>query len=134
VRAFLDSNVLVYAFSSDRRRDRALSIAAQGGVISAQTLNELTNVLRRKLRQEWPTIEAAIETVRSFFDEIVPLTASTHAAALPLARDHGFSFLDALIIASALEADCDTLYSEDMQDGQVIGGLMIRNPFRGPAQ
>jgi predicted nucleic acid-binding protein len=77
-------------------------------------------VLRRKLRQDWPTIEAAVETVRSFFNEIVPLTASTHAAALPLARDHGFSFFDALIIASALETDCDTLYSEDLQDGRVI--------------
>ena len=57
------------------------------------------------------------------------LTADTHAKALALAREHGLAFYDALIVASAIEAGCDILYSEDMQHGRTIGGLTIRNPF-----
>jgi predicted nucleic acid-binding protein len=130
VKAFFNSNVVLYAFSGDSRRGTALAVTAQGGVISAQTLNEFTNVMRRKLRLDWDVIEAAIDIIRGYFDVIVPLTDATHAIALPLARDHGFAFHDAQIIASALEAGCDTLYREDMQDGRVIGDLIIRNPFR----
>jgi len=130
VRPFIDSNILVYAFSGDGRRDRAMMVAAQGGVISAQTLNEVTNVLRRKLRLDWPAIEAALRTIRDHFDEIVPLTAATHAIAVPIARDHGLAFYDALIVAAALEAGCDILFSEDLQDGRTFGDLAIRNPFR----
>jgi predicted nucleic acid-binding protein len=46
-----------------------------------------------------------------------------------LAREHGLVFYDALIVASAIEAGCDTLYTEDMQHTRAIGGLTIRNPF-----
>ena len=59
----------------------------------------------------------------------MPLTAVTHETALELARDHGLAFYDALIVAAAIEAGCDTLFSEDMQHGRVIGGLTIVNPF-----
>ena len=55
---------------------------------------------------------------------------ATHDAAVLLAAKHGFHIYDALIVAAALEAGCDTLYSEDMQAGQVIARrLTIRNPF-----
>jgi predicted nucleic acid-binding protein len=131
VTAFFDSNILIYAYSTHVKRARAVSLAAGGGVISAQVLNEFTNVLRNKQKQEWLIIEGALASVRLRFPDIVPLTADTHAAALALARDHGFSFYDALIVAAAIEAGCDTLWSEDIQDGRVIGGLTIRNPFIG---
>ena len=52
-----------------------------------------------------------------------------HEAALALARDHRLSFYDALIVAAAQEAGCDTLYTEDMQHGRKFGGLVIVNPF-----
>jgi len=129
VTAFFDSNVLIYAYSTDRRRQRAIEALAEGGTISAQVLNEFTNVLRNKQKQDWPVIELAIASVRRQFPDIASLTAETHAAALALARDYGFSFYDALIVAAAIEAGCDTLWSEDMQHGRVIGGLTIRNPF-----
>jgi predicted nucleic acid-binding protein len=67
--------------------------------------------------------------IQAQFPDIVPLTADTHGAALALARDHNFAFYDALIVASAIEAGCDVLYSEDMQHGRAIGGLTIQNPF-----
>jgi predicted nucleic acid-binding protein len=60
----------------------------------------------------------------------VPLTIQTHDTALRIAALHGYDIYDSLVIAAALEASCRTLYSEEMQDGQVIKGLTIRNPFR----
>jgi predicted nucleic acid-binding protein len=56
---------------------------------------------------------------------------NTHEAALKIAQQYGFGIYDAMIAAAALEAKCSTLYSEDLQDGQVVDGeLTIRNPFR----
>jgi predicted nucleic acid-binding protein len=129
VSAFFDTNILVYAYSTDPKRERAQAVVAEGGVISAQVLNEFTSVLRTKQKQEWAIIEAAIRSVRFQFNDIVPLTADTHEAAVALARAHGFSFYDALIAAAAIEAGCDVLYSEDFQHGRTIGGLTIANPF-----
>jgi predicted nucleic acid-binding protein len=129
VTPFFDSNILIYAYSTDARRAEALAVVAEGGVISAQVLNEFTNVLRNKQKQDWPIIEAAVASVRFQFPDVVPLTADTHAAALALARDHSLAFYDALIVAAAIEAGCDVLYSEDMQHGRAIGGLTIKNPF-----
>jgi len=133
VSPFFDSNILIYAYSTDIRRQRALTTIAGGGVISAQVLNEFTNVLRKKQKQEWPVIEAAVQSIRFRFPDIQPLTADTHAAALVLARDHTLAFYDALIVAAAIEAGCDTLYSEDLQHGRSFSGLAIVNPFLGSA-
>lgn len=129
--AFFDSNILIYAYSTDIRRQQALTTIASGGVISAQVLNEFTNVLRKKQKQDWAIIEAAVQSIRFRFPDIVPLTSDTHTAALVLARDHGLAFYDALIVSAAIDAGCDTLYSEDMQHGRSIGGLSIVNPFLG---
>jgi len=129
VTPFFDSNIVVYAFLDVAKRERALDLLASGGVISAQVLNEFTNVARRKRQRDWSDIERAISVIRARFPDIVPLTADTHAAALDLARDHGLAFYDALIVAAAIEAGCDTLFSEDMQHSRVIGGLTIVNPF-----
>ncbi len=121
---FLDTNVLVYAaLQPDPRSEAARTLLRAGGVISAQVLNEFANVARRKLR--------ALAAVRALCPAPRPITATTHEAALALAERTGYAFYDALILASALEAGCDTVCSEDMQDGQVIEGrLTIRNPFR----
>ncbi len=127
--AFFDTNVLVYAFLDPEKRPQAIETLARGGVVSAQVLNEFTNVARNKRQREWREIEAAVILIRERIPDVVPLTAETHAAALALARDHGLGFDDALIVASAIEAGCDTLWSEDMQHGRAIGGLTIRNPF-----
>ena len=127
--AFFDTNILIYAYSTDARRARALNIISVGGVVSAQVLNEFTNVLRKKQKQDWPVIEAALQSLRFRFPNILPLTADTHAAAFTLARGHGLAFSDALILASATESGCDTLYSEDLQHGRSFGQLVVVNPF-----
>ena len=130
---FFDTNVLVYAFLDVGKRERALDLIASGGTISAQVLNEFTNVARRKRQRDWAEIERAVSVIRARFPDVVPLTADTHAAAIGFARDHGLAFYDALVVASAIEAQCDILYSEDMQHGRSIGGLAIVNPFADSA-
>lgn len=127
--AFFDTNVLIYAISSDPRRANADLVLREGGVISVQVLNEFANVCRRKLGQDWPRIEAALTTFRDIFDDILPLTLETHAIAIALSSNDGLSFYDALIVAAALEAGCDKLYSEDLQQGRKFGELVIINPF-----
>jgi predicted nucleic acid-binding protein len=129
VSRFFDTNILVYAALEGPKRESALRALADGGTISAQVLNEFTNVSRKKYGRAWADIEAALTAFRERLRPIVPLTGETHSAALALARDHGFAFYDALILAAAIEAGCDMLYSEDLQDGRAIGGLTIRNPF-----
>jgi predicted nucleic acid-binding protein len=134
VSAFFDTNILLYAQEANRKGDRARAVLAAGGKISAQVLNEFTSVSRRKQGKDWPEIVEAIEDALAIVDPPIPLTVELHTAALALARDHGFSFYDALILAAASEAGCDTLYTEDLQDGRSIGGLIIRNPFAGNLQ
>ncbi len=85
---------------------------------------------RRKLNRSWDDIASALSAVGAVCAEPLPITTATHDAALEIARRDGLSFYDALIVASAMEARCSTLLSEDMQHGRVIEGrLTIRNPF-----
>ena len=127
---FFDTNILVYAISSDPRREVAQQALARGGTVSVQVLNECANVLRRKLNQPWPWILDAIAALRAGIGDVRPLTVATHDVALRIARDHAVSFYDALILAAAQEARCDTLFSEDLQHGWKLNGLTITNPFR----
>jgi predicted nucleic acid-binding protein len=130
VKPFLDTNILVYAQQDDPRGDRARALVLSGGTISVQVLDELANVLRRKLGRDWSEIREALDDVQAALDPVRALTVETHSAALVLAQEHGFGVFDALIIAAAVEAGCDTLLTEDMQDGRRIGKLTFVNPFR----
>jgi predicted nucleic acid-binding protein len=130
VRRFLDTNVLVYALSADTKSLRAQELLNDGGIISVQVMNELVNVLLRKLHRSWPAIEEALDDLGALLDPPVPVTMPIHRSACWLARDDGFGFYDALILAAAMDAGCDTLLTEDMQDGRQVMGLTIVNPFR----
>lgn len=131
-RAFFDTNVLLYAFdSSDPRQPIADTVLAQGGVISVQSLNEFAHVARRKLQWDWETVQAVLAAVRRAAIQVVPLTTALHKHGLDIAAAHRLSIYDAMIVAAALTAGCDTLYSEDLHDGLLIDGrLRVVNPFR----
>lgn len=131
-KAFFDTNILVYVVGQkDKRTDTAEALLAGGGIISVQVLNELANVSRKKLRMSWEEIDEALAAIRVLCPSPVPLTIDTHDAGRRIAAKYGFSIFDGLIAASALEAECDTLYSEDQQHGQIIEGrVTIRNPFQ----
>ena len=130
-KAFFDTNILVYVVGQkDKRTDKAEALLAGGGIISVQVLNELANVSRKKLRMSWEEIDEALAAVRVLCPSPLPLTIDTHDAGRRIAAKYGYTMFGGLIAASALDAECDTLYSEDLQDGQVIEGrLTIRNPF-----
>ena len=130
-KAFLDTNVLIYAISqNDPRAAKAETLLLAGGIVSVQVLNEFVAVARRKMEMPWHEVREALEAIRVLCPAPVAVSISVHEHALALAEKHGFSIYDALIAAAALEAGCQTLYSEDFQDGQVIEQkLTIRNPF-----
>jgi predicted nucleic acid-binding protein len=94
-----------------------------------QVLNEFTAVSLRKLDKNWREIADAIDDALVLVGPPLALTLDLHVAARALAETYRLSFHDALIVAAAIEARCDTLYSEDMQHGQAIGALRIQNPF-----
>jgi predicted nucleic acid-binding protein len=131
-KAFFDSNVLIDAMvSGDSRRERAQQLVAQRGVISVQVLNEFAAVARRKMRMPGEDVIEALDAIRVLFPYPGAITIETHEAALEIAQKYGLGIYDSLIVAAALEAHCSALYSEDLEDGQIINGkLTIRNPFR----
>jgi predicted nucleic acid-binding protein len=105
---FFDTPILVYAVAqTDRRTAIAEQLLVAGGRISVHVLNEFVAVARRKLRMPWTEI----------------LEATT------ICQRYKYHVYDSLVIAAALESGCTVLYSEDMQDGQRIDSLHIRNPF-----
>lgn len=129
--SFFDTNVLVYVASGDPvKADRAETIVGKGGVVSVQVLNELANVARRKMQLAWPETRNFLSVLRGLLT-VQPVTIETHETGLALAERYNLSLYDAMIVASALQADCDTLWSEDMQHGMTFdSGLRIVNPFR----
>lgn len=130
VGSFLDSNVLLYFASDDAAKaDRAVALIEEGGTISVQVLNEMASVMRRKFGYGWDEVGSVLAIVRRALD-VVPVLLETHERGLALAQRHRLGLFDAMIVAAALETGCDTLWSEDMQEGLVIDGrLTVRNPF-----
>ncbi len=131
IKAFIDTNVLLYLMSADAQKaDQAEAVVRAGGRISVQVMNEFTNVARRKLTMPWNEIREVLELIRAVCP-IESLTTETHDTGRHVAERYGLNVYDAMIVAAALLAGCKTLYSEDMQDGLLIDQqLRICNPFK----
>jgi predicted nucleic acid-binding protein len=128
---FLDSNVLVYAFTTDPRAARAQQLLDRGCIVGVQGLNEFTNVARRRLGMTWGEVQEALAAIRTVCRTVLPMDIDTQTDALRIAERYGYAIFDALIVASALCANCGVLWSEDTQDGILIDRrLRIANPFR----
>ncbi len=127
---FFDSNILLYVESPDRAKAaRAGSLMWDGGFVSVQVLNEFASVALRKFGVPFPDVRRMLQDIRGIC--IVRLIdLETHELGLDIAERYRFGVFDSLIVASALLAGCKTLYTEDLQHGQVIDGLTVRNPFR----
>lgn len=136
VKVFLDSNVLIYLYSEDESEKAYLAqqcAQEPDAWISTQVLNEVSNVLRRKQKQTYPAILKVIQELQGNF-QVTTVTTQTIEQALLLGERYRYSYFDSLMLASALEQGCSLLYSEDMQHGQVIEGvLQIVDPFKGIA-
>ena len=127
---FFDTNVLIYAFASgDARAAVAEFLLAQGGTVGVQNLNEFVSVARRKLKMSWLEVRHALEAIQTLCPSPVPITVAVHDAAIELAARYHFQIYDALVIAAASSVSCSILYSEDLQAGQTVNGVTVRNPF-----
>lgn len=128
--SFADTNVAVYALDVEApKRAKALAVMQADPIISTQVVNEFLSVLLGKRQMER---SEAHELARALMQgcDVVSVTQETIESAFQISERYQVNHWDALIVASALMAGCDTLYSEDMQDGQVFEGqLTVRNPF-----
>ena len=126
---FIDSNVVLYLFSSDTvKADRAESLLQSGGLISVQVLNEVASVCLRKIKMTWEDVDAVLKTLKSTC-EVLPVTLASHEKAVGLAKRFQISFYDANIVATAILGGADTLFSEDMQNGMSMESVTVVNPF-----
>ena len=137
MKAFIDTNVLIYWVDDSTRADVVEQLLAQRAVISVQVLNEFANVLRKKRAMPLPDVEALCTTLIDTCD-VLDVSVRTHQAALALMARYQLSVYDANIVAAAALSDCAVLYTEDMQDGLNLklpgsagtNSLVIRNPFK----
>jgi predicted nucleic acid-binding protein len=132
-KVFLDTNVVVYLYSADEPEKQATALSLienNEPIISTQVLSELANTLSRKFALPFDVVAQAIAEVQEGCT-VSPVMPETISQALALAKKYQYSYYDSLILASALSAGCSTLFTEDMQHGQVIeNSLTINNPFR----
>ena len=137
MKAFIDTNVLIYWVDDSARADVVEQLLAQQAVISVQVLNEFANVLRKKRAMPLPDVEALCTTLIDPCD-VLDVSVRTHQTALALMARYQLSVYDANIVAAAALSDCAVLYTEDMQDGLNLklpgsagtNSLVIRNPFK----
>lgn len=135
---FLDTNILVYAYGNQDKTKEAVSkgllataLKTDEGFISSQVVQEFCNVSARRFAK--PIIQTDINDL---LDEVLLImwrhlpSLDFYKRTLVLCSRFSFSFYDALIVQAALDLDCSTLYSEDLQDGQKFGSLKIVNPFK----
>ena len=134
MRVALDTNVLAYAEGTNgtAKKEAALDLIQklpQGStVLPAQTLGELFNVLVRKARRPPASARTAILSWRDAFP-VLDTSATVIASAADLATDHQLGIWDAVVLATAAEAECRLLLSEDLQEGFTWRGVTVTNPF-----
>jgi predicted nucleic acid-binding protein len=130
----IDTNILVYAedSSAGTRRAAALEllekIPHETTLIPVYVLGELYRVLVRKGRQPAARARATVFAWGDSFP-IIELSSSVMLVAIDLAREHQFEIWDAVILASAADAGCRLLLSEDFQEGFTWSGVTVTNPF-----
>ena len=132
--AFVDTNVLIYAYSESEPEKRRIARNLLGGsrlAMSTQIVSEFIWVMTRKYQVALADVRTAVQGFSEVFDMHL-IYRQTIQQALDIAARYGLSYWDSLVVASGLEAGCSMLYTEDLQDGQVFEQqLQVRNPFSG---
>ena len=129
-RCFLDTNILLYLLSNDiEKKSIAKKLFKENHSISIQVLNEFSNVSLRRFKLSVSQTKEIIDKI-SQSCKVYPYNKETILSALDLKERYRYQFYDSLILATALDNGCNIVYSEDMQNGQVIDNrLTIINPF-----
>jgi predicted nucleic acid-binding protein len=136
-RFFLDTNIFVYSFdaSSPKKAAQAQKLIRNaletgGGIVSYQVVQEFFNVARRRFSKPMTSLDAE-QYLSTTFRPLLAVHSSPalYGEALRIGARLKLPWYDSLIVASAIEGECEVLYSEDFQDGQQIGSLTLSNPF-----
>lgn len=131
---FLDTNIWVYLYAKNApvKSGKSREIVGQNFdsiIVSSQVLGELYNVLTRKTIKKKPEARQTVLTMISNF-HVVEIDTAKVIMALDISERYGYSYWDSLLIGTALHENCEILYSEDMQDQQLIQSkTRIVNPF-----
>jgi len=132
-KVFIDSNVIIYAYSNSEKAKQQIArkiIKENYTVISTQVLQEMSNTLRRKYMLDYSCIKETLQECIYSNNEVYTNQQQTIFKACDIAMRYQFSFYDSLIVSTALESNCDILYSEDLQHNQIIDDVLtIINPF-----
>jgi predicted nucleic acid-binding protein len=134
---FLDTNVFMYLFdtTAPAKAKKAARLVRDAvdtgkGIVSYQVVQEFFNVALRRFAHPMSGAEAEQYLITVFRPLLaVHSSPALYVEALRVAGKHRFAWYDSIIVASALESQCDTLYSEDFQHGRQIEGLRMENPF-----
>ena len=134
---FLDTNVLVYAYdiSSGKKHDTARNIVtdlwnSRTGVLSVQVLQEFFVSITKKIPNPL-NIKTASDIIRDFLLwDTIDNDGELLLAAMDIQTRYLYSFWDSLIIAAAVKSGASVLLTEDLKNGQIIDGVMIKNPFK----
>ena len=135
-REFVDANVLVYAFDSSAGRKQQAAEAllerlweTNTGCLSVQVLQEFFVTVTKKVAKPLP-LEDAIARIREFAAwRVFTPSPNDVLAAIGVHIQARIGFWDAMIVLAAAESGCDVLWTEDLNDGQSLRGVRIRNPF-----
>jgi len=132
-KAFLDTNIIIYMYSADDEGKRICAselLNSYTCVTSLQVMNEACNVWIKKFLWDENKINEHLDNIKVICDDIIPIHIETIEKALDLNSKYGYSYYDCLMLASALEYECQIIFTEDMKDGQLINSsLKIKNPF-----
>lgn len=129
-KVFLDTNIIIYSLGPNSpKATLATPLFAQHPTISTQVLSETANVALKKLAMSLSETNKLLAMLEATC-RVEIVTPATLQLALDIVGRYKFSWFDSLIVATALDAGCDILYTEDLQHGQQIEGkLTITNPF-----
>jgi predicted nucleic acid-binding protein len=130
--AFIDTNQFIYIYSDDEPEKKEIvqkCIDGHNCIISTQVLNEFCNVCIKKLHKSFDEINAALdELANNCMVYTIKFRDIKHA--MTLQKRYGYSFFDSFMLQAALATECKYIFTEDMQNGQIIEGqLTIINIF-----
>ena len=129
---FIDTNILIYAFTEDEPKKREMALSHLDNCfpfVSTQVIKEFVNVLLKKTSLDISIIKTVIDDICDT-TKVINEEVGFVSNALDIKSRYNYRFYDSLIISAALNSKCSILLSEDLQDGQIIDGtLKIVNPF-----
>ena len=132
-KAFFDTNILIYLYSSDDTDKRDIVIKYlknTNAVISTQVINELCNVLLKKVGLSTHDVELILGNIATFIT-IIDVNMNHISQGLSLKESYGYSYYDSLILSTAMLEKCKYVFTEDMHDGQIINDkVTIKNIFQ----